>query len=314
METDELKKQSQGKWRSILASLGIEVPDDPKKHGPCPVCGPGNNGHRFRFDDKDGNGGWICTQCGSNDGLALVQMALGLSFVETKERVESVLGIAEFSKPAPGAPQRDPKKDLIDLYTKSKPIAGSDMVSLYLHARGLVLTPENVRFCPTCYNSDLKKEMPAMLATFSNKDGKAVSIHRTYLDGIKKADVPTVKKMMPGTEPLAGGAIRLAELTGDTLGVCEGVETAIACRQLFDIPTWATTGTSLLEAFVPPKEARKVIVFGDCDSNFAGQCAAYKLAKKLYNKPFELIVEVQIPQYGDWNDELKRQIGPMSAK
>ena len=88
------------------------------------------------------------------------------------------------------------------------------------------------------------------------------------------------------------------------VGVSEGIETAIACKQLFDIPTWATISTSIMVGFEPPEGIRKVVIFGDNDANFVGQKAAYKLANRLYLKNF--IVEVQVPEVvGDWADHVQ---------
>jgi putative DNA primase/helicase len=52
-DVDALRDAATGQWPSILSRLGIEVPDGPKKHGPCPACGGKD---RFRFDDQGGEG------------------------------------------------------------------------------------------------------------------------------------------------------------------------------------------------------------------------------------------------------------------
>jgi len=82
-------------------------------------------------------------------------------------------------------------------------------------------------------------------ARVQNARGKPISIHRTYLNGSGKAEIQKPKKLMPGTETLSGSAIRLFTPDGklfekDTLGVSEGIETAISASQLFGIATWAT--------------------------------------------------------------------------
>lgn len=68
MKINEITAQAVGKWDYLFQSLGIEVGKG--KHCPCPVCGGKD---RFRFDDKDGRGTWICNQCGSGDGLELIK-------------------------------------------------------------------------------------------------------------------------------------------------------------------------------------------------------------------------------------------------
>ena len=57
-----------GHWPELLAAMGIDIPRR-GKHGPCPACGGKD---RFRLDDKTGRGTFICSQCGSGDGLDLV--------------------------------------------------------------------------------------------------------------------------------------------------------------------------------------------------------------------------------------------------
>ena len=160
---------------------------------------------------------------------------------------------------------------------------------------------KDVRYCPKCWESDSRTCLPAMVSLVRNRGGMPVCIHRTYLDGVEKADIRAPKKLMPRTEPLAGCAIRLFEVR-DHVGVAEGIETAIAANQLFGIPTWATIGTTIMESFEPPEGVRKVTVFADCDANYAGQSAAYRLANRLYLK--DHIVNVEVPDHGDWADTL----------
>ncbi|MFH1760309.1 MAG: toprim domain-containing protein, partial [bacterium] len=164
----------------------------------------------------------------------------------------------------------------------------------------IILTPENVRYCPDCYESETKKKYPAMVARLQGADGQPVSIHRTYL-----ADLPVRKKLMPGVKKLNGAAIRLMKLAGDTLGISEGIETALSAAQLYSIPVWASIGTALLESWLPPEGIRKIIIFGDSDANYSGERSAFILANKLYLKDF--IVSVEIPDItGDWNDILRQ--------
>lgn len=296
LDVDRIKKESTGKWKSIMDNLGIEVGDG--KHCPCPQCGGED---RFRFDNKEGRGTWICNQHGSGDGFSLIQQILGCTFIEACQKVSDILGICSHDEPDKQMP--DAKKMLIELWQASTKLTGSDQVSQYLHSRGIALTPDDVRLCPKCWNSDTKCDMVAMIALIKNKAGKGISIHRTYLDGPKKADVPKPKKIMPGTEKLAGSAIRLSPAV-EHIGIAEGIETAMSAYQLTGIPTWAATSAGLMEAWEPPEEVRKITIFADNDPGFSGQAAAYRLAKKLYYAPYERIVDVQLPSLGDFNEEL----------
>lgn len=68
MKISEITAQAVDKWNYIFHSLGIEVGNG--KHCPCPICGGKD---RFRFDNQNGRGTYICNQCGSGDGLELIK-------------------------------------------------------------------------------------------------------------------------------------------------------------------------------------------------------------------------------------------------
>ena len=304
-----------GKWLSIFTALGIVVRDD-GKHSGCPICGEGRNSHRFRMDDIDGSGSWYCTQCGAGDGIMLVIKVFDCTFREALDRIEKLNVNSMTGKSASGVtiPYQDPvktRKNLNELWTSSKPLIGSDFVSKYLHGRGISLTPDNVRFCEGCYNTEINRCIPAMAAKFVSIDNKPISIMRTYLDtqGVKREDIEVHKMLMPNVDPLKGGAIRLFSpadklFMSGVLGVAEGIETACSCAQLHGIATWACTSTALLSAWKPPKSIRNVVIYTDNDANFAGQAAAYALAHRLILAG--LIAKVKIPTDPgtDWNDVL----------
>lgn len=296
-QVDDIKAQASGKWFGILKEFGIDV-DERGNHGPCPLCGGVD---RFRMD-RDGSG-YYCSQCRPGDSIKLIEKKTGLGFPEILERIAKMVGVIDpFTNTQP---KKDPSIALKAVWKESSPIQEGDFVYQYLKSRGISnILPDNIRFCPECYNSDTKTKMPAMLSVFSNKHGRPISLHRTYLEDGKKADVPKPKKMLAGIEPLAGGAVRLARCN-DCLGIAEGVETALSAMVLSGIPTWAALSATLLEAFIPPEGVKKITVFADNDKNFVGQKSAYVLANKLVNNPFGLEVEVFVPRsVGDYNDEL----------
>ncbi len=84
----EVKQKANGQWQNILSNLGAEVPLN--THTACPACGGKD---RFRFDNKGDNGTFICNQCGSGDGLDLVQRVLGGSVTEAAYEVAGMIGI-----------------------------------------------------------------------------------------------------------------------------------------------------------------------------------------------------------------------------
>ena len=141
-----------------------------------------------------------------------------------------------------------------------------------------------------------------MVALVMGPTGKAVTIHRTYLQAGKKAPIESPKKLMPHNGTLQGAAVRLFEPELGVLGISEGIETAIASTQLFKVPTWAAVSANMMEQWEPPKGIEKVFIFGDNDANFTGQKAAYVLANRLSIKGIS--VTVKIPDnIGDWADD-----------
>jgi putative DNA primase/helicase len=79
---------AKGRWPQLLSALGINVAPH-AHHSPCPVCGGKD---RFRFDNREGRGTWICNQCGAGDGLNLVERKLDISVKEAAVKVAEILG------------------------------------------------------------------------------------------------------------------------------------------------------------------------------------------------------------------------------
>jgi len=290
-----------GRWPGIFESLAITVGDG--RHIACPICGKKS----FRFDDKDGRGSWICTH-GSGDGWALVQAVLGCDFKGSLAQVGPIIGTVtptavckeEFASP----------EVLRKMFLESVKASKDNLVGAYLKHRGLTVVPEILRYHKGCWESETKQNHPAMLAVVTLPDGQASTMHRTYLsrNGEKLKGVDCPKKMMPGVKKSTGGAIRLFPPTADgVIGLAEGIETAIACYEHHGIPTWAAVSAGMMAAFIPPVGVKKVWIFGDNDSHksFAGEAAAYSLAKRLVEQK-KMPVEVAIPgRPGDWLDELE---------
>ena len=76
-----------GRWQHLLPRLGVPESFLTGKHGPCPICGGKD---RFRFDDKDGFGTWICNQCGAGGPLKLLELLFGWGPAEIAQRIEDL--------------------------------------------------------------------------------------------------------------------------------------------------------------------------------------------------------------------------------
>ena len=93
-QLDDVKAKAQGLWAdTIFPRFNIDVRF--KKKTPCPACGGRD---RFRYDDKNGNGDYICQHCGAGDGFSLIQKCTHLSFPDTIAEVAAIVGLDATSK------------------------------------------------------------------------------------------------------------------------------------------------------------------------------------------------------------------------
>lgn len=308
MLREPLKDRAAGKWRGILTAIGIDAKALRNRHGPCPICGGKD---RFRFDDKGGRGTWICNQCGAGDGIELVKRFRGVDFKEAAQIIEQHIGAAPVIGGNGQPRQTDAKKreEMIALWKRSRPIDCDDPAGRYLTGRtGLTEYPASLRYAPDERYTEPGARAswhPVMLAKVDPSDaaaaeGARAGLHRTYLDAEgRKAEVGSPRKMM-GAMPV-GAAVRLMA-HGDTLGIAEGIETALSASALFGVPCWAALNAGLLQDWSPPDGVTTVWVFGDNDANSTGQAAAYSLAHRLNAKGIRAVVEIPQAAGTDWND------------
>jgi putative DNA primase/helicase len=279
-----ISETARGRWHGILTQLGISSKLLRNRHGPCPMCGGKD---RFRFDDREGKGTWICSKCGSGDGAELVKRVKGVEFKEAARMIEGAAGKAGVRQS--WAPKSATRDELNMLWMRARPITPTSVVGRYLMHR-----------CGFVPNSNVLRESGnEMLAIVSgNRDPNNVTLHRTM---IGLGNEVQWRRLMPGKLP-DNVAIRLRHIgASDVLGIAEGIETALSASALFAVPVWAAISAPLLKKWRPPARVKEVIIFGDNDENFTGQEAAYSLARSLSG---DVEVEVKIPSIPgwDWND------------
>ena len=301
-----VRQIAQGRWRSILSALGMDERTLSGKHCACPVCGGKD---RFRFDDKEGRGTYYCPSCKPGDGVQLAMAFTGLSFRDVAAEIERIAGMVRPSAAKSERSGEDKVEALRRVFKQSKPLERGDEAYRYLAGRGLALRtlPDAIRLHPGMQYREGDKVLgnfTTMLAVVTDSSGRAVSLHRTYLQEARKAPVSAPKKLMQGL-PLPGAAIRL-QAVSCVLGIAEGIETALAAAELFQMPVWSCVSTNGIETFEPPQGVEQITIFADNDDNFAGQAAAYRAAHRLKLRGYR--VEVAIPpKVGDWLDELNRR-------
>lgn len=312
MQRRNVMHEARGLWKSILPAIGVDKAFLDGKHHACPICNDGTD--RFRFDNKDGKGTWICTHCGAGDGFELLKLMNGWDFKAAAREVETIIdgGV----RPEPQRPAMDEERQRQarrELWVASRPTTAGDIVDAYLRGRGIVLDAwPALRTCLACPVSGIvgTTAMPAMLGVISDVDGAAATMHRTYLQDGKKASIDSPRRVMPGSIP-RGGAIRLADIvSGKPLGIAEGIETALSAAQFFGHPVWAAISAQMMRDWAPPPDVEAITVYGDNDADkaFAGQRAAFDLAHRLKTDKDtkHLHVTVSIPPLPgtDWNDEV----------
>ena len=221
MRSDELRHAARYQWRVILPALGIPPEKLTNKHQPCPVCGGRD---RYRFDDRDGSGSYICTHCGNGDGFSLVMHWLDCDYRTAAAAVSDVLGIGEGKTPTP---RRKPP------------------------------TPPPAR----------------------PRDEK-------------------MRRRYPGS--LTACAIHLNPV-GEELAVTEGIENALATRQLTGWPVWSALSCHGLETLALPPIKRLFIY---CDGDLQGWQAGDALASRALRAGIE--VALKKPDHGDALDYLGR--------
>ena len=286
---------AQGKWRNLLPQLGVDAKYLVNKHGPCPICGGKD---RFRFDDKDGRGRYICNSCGAGDGFQLVQNVTGKSFTQIAKAISDLLGEKPVLVQKDYTEENRQRTAIKNIWEAAERPKIGGVVHRYLKNRlGLVWSSNAIREVQG-------KHHWAMVSKICGSDDTAQNVHLTYLtDDGHKADVLPSRRIMSGPLP-DGSAIRLAP-ADEHMGIAEGIETAIAASVMFKIPVWAAVNAQNLAKWKPPTITRSVTVFADNDESFTGHAASYTLAKRLtlqYGMNVQVLVPPVVGQ--DWADVL----------
>ena len=332
-----LKAQAQGNWHHIHAALGIPTQLlNPHKHQPCPHCGGKD---RFRYTDYQNNGGFICNQCTpqGGSGFDLIMLVSGYTFSEAIQAVAGVLGIQATTPIRPlikpptsiSKPLQDKQAKLASLLAQTTPTDAYSPIKHYLQQRGLNWQrieshTSTLRFhaalpywTPSIEDKPLHLgNFPAMIAPITTHTGELMGIHCTYLqqraNGWQKLTLthpqtgeplPSKKMHSRYTGALTGAAVQLHPIS-NTLGVAEGIETALAAHQLFQIPVWACLSAHGIQSFTLPPEVKLLVIFADHDET--GIKASHTLERHALQQGLQ--VKYWQPETPDFDvlDELNR--------
>lgn len=257
----------------------------------CPFHGEKSSS--FHCEDKKGR--YHCFGCGaSGDHFRFLTTLQGITFPRAVEIVADMAGVSmPSSKPltdeekrewgrrkaAQEAEQKKREREaeadrhrrvetVKGIWQDTKPYRGS-LAEIYLNWRcpGLGdFDDENIRFHPGLPHPTVPGDHPCLVARVVDVAGKGIAIWRIYLarDGQGKMTGGDAKL---GLGPSAGGAVRLGGVS-DTIGICEGVETARAIKLLgVPYPVWPALSTSGIMGFVIPAGIKKIVCYPDPDGD-----------------------------------------------
>jgi len=331
--TEDVRQQAEGRWDEVFARLVPQVAPAmarPGRHVDCPFHG-GKDDFRVSRDFLQ-DGRCFCT-CGSWDGFGMVMHANGWDFVKAVKAVSEVLNGSDVQvsvqrrkverRTVENEQQRDEalRQTLRRLWKQSLPLDHPDagLARLYFASRrlGKVNLPlSDIRFHPSLgYRNDdgvVEGHFPALLALVRTAEGKALTVHRTWLakDGSGKAPVDAPRKTFPPPGRwVTGSAIRLDEGLSNVLHVAEGLETALAVRAIMDgtAPVWSTLSKDVLKGLDVPEQIRCICIWADRDRLGGGEKAANALLERMQQHGRQGIVMVPPGSVTnrtsvDWND------------
>ncbi|TWO71562.1 zinc-binding protein [Caenimonas sedimenti] len=278
-------------WPDILTRAGMDSAFFSGRKGPCPFCG-GRDRYRWK---KDYGGVWVCNGCGDGKfqtGFAMLMQLRGYRhFWEAADHVREHFGgfapdpvvLAARREAAPSREEQHKRnmRRMVEIWEASRPVIDNDPVHRYLQHRvpGLTIAPRMIRLHPALdywappddpnEKPVLLGKFPAMIAKAFDPGGAFVQLHKTYLTAEgRKADVPMVKKNEKGIG-INGFAVPIMEVTGDTLGFAEGIESALAAAMLRQVPVWPCLNGPSMAAFdLPTKligKVKRAMIFEDHD-------------------------------------------------
>lgn len=305
MKTAEAAK---GHWAQIFEHYGLP-PITGKNHfkGECPVCGARG---KYRVDDRDSAGTWICV-CGSGDGMSLLVKTQNKGFSAISAEVDQLIGNTFKQERIPASSTAAKlRQRTISKFAKLVVLRGTNAEG-YLRQRGINRLPaEAIRYCDRQRFQGQVYQAIYSLAT--DDKGELCYLHRTLLDGYQKAPLGESAKRQRSLqednylEHARSVAIRMFPVS-TTLGIAEGIETALSCHQLYGVNTWATMTSGFMKKFRAPAGVKHLVIFADMDPHSAtGHAAAFACAWANLNAKNDIEkISVRWPDCGDFNDMIR---------
>lgn len=353
---DRVKDEAAGHWQAVIGRMYPDLAQVLQRPGDarcaCPVHGTGKGaaGDGFRvFEDFPRSGGGVCNTCGTfPTGIDLVMFLEGCDKFAAVDLLKRQLGldgrvgpgvVRRFAPPVPPPP--DPAMErmkisqrremLSRLWMQAKPLdqlADDHQAIAYLRdtrgigSRAVIDLQKHMRFHSSLYyaRSNVEDEppiaFPAIVSMMHGAGGRAVGLHRIFLDLEKPRKAPVVKnkKILRCLQHRLNGAVRLIGQVAATahVQVCEGIENGLAITCATGRPVFAAGYGTLVQAWTPPDFVRFVTIWADRDKSGAGLGYAVRLRDRLEGGGIQC--RILMPGFlgtesEDWNDVLL-QCGP----
>lgn len=175
----------------------------------------------------------------------------------------------------------------------------------YLRRRGINSPPSMLKLVSSgVMHSITGKMLPAMIAPVTDKDGRIIGVHATYLTADAKDNaVGKHGKVRRMYGEIAGGLVVLKPADPEQPFILgEGIETVLSAMQITGLPGAAALSATNLSKIDPPK-CSEVIIAADADK--AGMDAAEQLADRLTSAGHKVRIAAPATPGNDWNDELR---------
>jgi putative DNA primase/helicase len=255
---------------------------------------------------KDGDGGKLLVRCFARcDARDILAEFRRRGWLDDRDH--------RTAKAARAIPKRGPGKtghsDFAAAIWRESADPRGTLAERYLNGRGIEfdddLAGRVLRFharCPFGRNDTGKTiHVPALVVAFRpfRDDDESTPLAAIHRIGLTATGEKIAKKMLGA---VAGCAVKLDadDMVEEGLGICEGVETALAIRATGWGPIWALGSAGAIAKFEPIPGVETITIFADCDDT--GLAAARECARRWVDAGCEAVIHRRSADGKDFAD------------
>ena len=260
---------------------------------------------------------YYCNVCGPGDAVDLLRLVFRYSRSDATKILRAAIERGEYVKGRAEIQEKEERNDkrvgwtprCSKILKECAPLSSVEPVVAYLRARRLpipnspyLLAHPMLEYWDKDDNGlfQIIGTWPAMVAVIVDVTNRKVSLHVTWIKNGQKAPVRAPRKILTRIGGFDGSAIRMFRPKDGHVGVCEGIETAIAARAITGIPTWSVLCCTMMEKWAPPDGITDVTIFPDNDP--AGLQSGIRLQQRLLENGVKVQMRLLKPQFNDWAD------------